>query len=139
MTARTDATDAEQKASHARGRGDDGSARIFQHKADAERARMHALLREMAQLETELAQLETAARNAEASGATAADIPIPDASAAHAAHAAPPPRRPPPSDVDPLAELKCKAGKDKKVADKTVDDELAALKKKMADKKKPAR
>jgi hypothetical protein len=143
MAARADATDADQKASHARGRGDDASARIFQQKADAERHRMHQLLAEMAQLEKELAQLETAAKEAEAAGArTAPNVDAPsfeDLGAQAQSQAPPPPRRPPPADVDPLAELKRKAGRDKKGADKTVDDELAALKKKMADKKKPVR
>jgi hypothetical protein len=126
LTARTDASDAEQKASHARGRGDDGSARIFQQKADAERQRMHGLLAEMATLERELAQLEVAAKDAEAAGP-----PPPPPS-----YEAPPPPRAAP---DPLADLKRKAGRDKKAADKTVDDELAALKKKMQDKKPPPR
>jgi Monogalactosyldiacylglycerol (MGDG) synthase len=136
MAARTDATDAEQKASHARGRGDDGSAQIFQRKADAERARMHGLLREMATLESELAQLEKAAKDAEASGATSAEAPRPDS----APSASAPPRRPPPAaPEDPLADLKRKAGAGRKAAEKTVEDELAALKRKMEEKKKSGR
>jgi hypothetical protein len=131
LAARTDATDSEQKASHARGRGDDPSARIFQQKADAARSRMHGLLGEMATLERELAQLEVAAREAEAAGPP----PPPPASSfgAEPAAAPPPPRR----EADPLADLKRKAGKEKKAAERTVDDELAALKRKMQDKKKP--
>jgi hypothetical protein len=131
LAARTDATDAEQKASHARGRGDDPSARIFQQKADAARQRMHGLLAEMAQLERELAQLEVAAK----------DIPdVPNAAPPPPSPSpGPRPTAPPRVEADPLAEMKKKVAKDKKSADKTVDDELAALKKKMQDKKKPGR
>ena len=126
LGARTGASEAEQQASHARGRGDEATAREHDRKAEAERAHMHALLGEMAQLERELAQLEEAATAAAGVHVPPRPDPGPTAS--------PPPRGDPPR--DPLADLKKQARRDKKAEQRTVDDELAALKRKMAEKKR---
>lgn len=127
LTARTDAADAEQKASHARGRGDAETARHFERKAEAERGRMHGLLAEMAELERELAGLEAAAKEAAAAGVR---TPPPGAS--------PPPGAPPRSRApDPLDDLRRQVKTETKKQDRTVEDDLAALKRKMAEGKKP--
>ncbi len=117
-------------------------------KADAERARMHALLAELATLETELAELERVRKTV----SSAPRVPKMDREAVREAvrDAAPPPRTQ--SVDDMLADLKRKAGGPvppraqgapssssapssgaAKAAPKSgVDDELAALKRKMA-------
>ncbi len=125
LTARTDAADAEQKASHARGRGDADTARHFERKAEAERNRMHGLLAEMAELERELAGLEAAAKDA-------AHVRVPPAASPPPSAGAPPPRA-----RDPLEDLKRQVKTEAKKQDRTVDDELSALKRKMAEGKKP--
>lgn len=143
MAARDAATSFTEQATAARGAGKTDEAAQHERRADAERARMHSLLGELATLETELAELErvrktiqdaprSAPRASPSSGST--DMPRP---------------RPAPSVDDALHELKKKAGApgaqggpspgpapkqsarpQKPVS--TVDDELAALKRKMA-------
>ena len=131
-----------------------GSAAQLDRRADAERARMHAMLAELATLDAEYKELERASKAAaEASRATASA----HARAASAASSAP-------SDGgssragsldDQLSDLKRRAGSNPGSAGSarpasgssssgpakpkrtTLDDDLAALKQKMADKKKP--
>ncbi|HEY1557157.1 MAG TPA: hypothetical protein VGF94_20115 [Kofleriaceae bacterium] len=133
------ATELADKAKGAAARGQVDEAAQLERKADAERARMHALLAELATLESELKELERAI-------AQLGDLPPRPPPAAE-----PPPRGaraaaprsvddelerlkrggggggPPPSSAPPPK------GKAKAQAQdaKTVDDELAALKKKM--------
>ncbi len=123
-----------------RARGAEDDAVQLERRADAERARMHALLAELATLDAELKELERASQ-----------------AAAEAARSVPPettrPPRPPPTSPldDQLDALKRRATtapseprpgprtSAKKPAS-TLDDELAALKQKMASappKKKP--
>ena len=90
-------------------------------RAERERAAMHRLLGELAALDA----AAVAARAAAAAG------PAPSATAA------PPPRpRPAAPPRDPLADLKAKTAASSRAASASVDDELAALKRRMADGKK---
>ena len=159
MTAARDAaTDAADKAKGAHARGATDEATQLERKADAERSRMHALLAELATLESELKELERAI-------AQVADLPKPPPAASRPKpdSAPPPPRAKPASIDDELAKLKRNAGSpasappksgatkppassspppsSKKQSSGNVDDELAALKKKMQQapgpKKKP--
>jgi hypothetical protein len=126
MTAARDAaTDLANKAKGAAARGAADEAAQLDRRADAERARMHSMLAELAQLESELKELERAI-------AQVGDLP-PRSEA---------PQSPPRSSVDDeLANMKRgapppraqKSGPTKapRQEPKTVDDELAALKKKM--------
>lgn len=141
MMAARDAADAiAAQAAAARGRGAVDEASQLDRRADAERARMHALLGELATLETELAELERVRR-------TVADAPRPPPRAAASSGAwidaedAPrPPRRA--SIDDALNDLKKRAGAPARPASSStakprpgagnVDDELEALKRKMA-------
>ena len=130
--ARDAANDLSQKAKGAAARGQADEAAQLDRKADAERARMHALLAELATLESELKELERAI-------AQIGDVPR---------AAKEPPRggaRPTGTIDDELERLKRGTGGGApppprqgkpKPADKTVDDELAALKKKMQQQKK---
>lgn len=140
----------EKREELAKKKGDDDLARQARRKAETERHRMHAALKEMSALEKELADLEQAAR---------------DAAAAPRPHVddTPPPRRtrstsrprPSRSSIDDmLADMKRQTGqgsggggtstanpgkkkrRSKKRSAETVDDELAALKRKMAKKRK---
>jgi hypothetical protein len=130
--ARDAATDLADKAKGAAARGAKDEATQLERRADAERARMHSMLSELATLESELKDLERAI-------AQIGDIP-------RAATEAPP--KPPRATIDDeLDKLKRgtpgaapprpsgKSGPNKAprapAGDKTVDDELAALKKKM--------
>ena len=133
-----------QRAEEARGRGDDAGAREGERQADAERARMHAALAEMAQLQTELERLDKAAaampprssRSAPASSATGSSTSRPTGSArpgGAARPSAPPSRQ---SLDDALDQLKRQQGKGATDTRHTIDDELAALKRKMEQKKK---
>jgi hypothetical protein len=154
MTARKAADEATAAAKAAREAGDGAAAADAERRADGERARMHALLGEMAALDREVAELDAAAAAARqarprAQAAAAA------ASSAAASAATPPPSR---SVDDMLADLKRKgtppgpgpapatprpsgtrtapaSGRAARGAD--VDDELAALKRKMSENKKP--
>ncbi|HEY4243089.1 MAG TPA: hypothetical protein VGM88_24925 [Kofleriaceae bacterium] len=139
MSAARDAAarlDAEAKS--ARGRGDLDGAAVIELRADAERARMHSLLAEMATLETELRDLEKSAAQAQS---------VPRVDAAPRAEAPRPRAAPKPSLDDALNELKKQAGgaPPRTTAARpppasgtarrpaaNVDDELAALKRKMA-------
>jgi hypothetical protein len=146
----------EAKAAAARGAVEEASQ--LERKADAERARMHALLAELATLESEIKELERAIKQV-------GDLPKPPPASARPERgdAPPPPRGKPASIDDELAKLKKNAGAPTtggspppKSAPKpsggsspnpgpskkpgNVDDELAALKKKMQQappKKKP--
>ncbi len=138
--ARDAAAELADKAKGATARGASDEAAQLERKADAERARMHSLLAELATLESELKELERAIDK------------IGDAPRVSQA----PPKRaapPPPSIDDQLAHLKRARGAPPKPSTpkpsagkprtepKDVDDELAALKKKMSQnppsKKKP--
>jgi hypothetical protein len=145
----------EAKAAAARGAVEEASQ--LERKADAERARMHALLAELATLESEIKDLERTIKQV-------GDLPKPPpASARPSGDGMPPPRSKPTSIDDELAKLKRNAGavpprpsggkpsgtasapppgpsprSSKKHG--TVEDELAALKRKMQQappKKKP--
>lgn len=149
MTAARDAAaDAADKAKGAHARGATDEATQLERKADAERSRMHALLAELATLESEIKELERAI-------AQIADLPKPPpASARPRSDSAPPPPRGKPASIDDeLAKLKRNAGAPTtsappkpgakpsasssspspapKKSSGNVDDELAALKKKM--------
>jgi len=115
-----------------------GEAAQLDRRADAERAKMHAMLAELATLDGELKELERASRAAAGAARTTAS-----------ANAGSPRAAPAAGLDDALDELKRRAGSDpgparpagkpasKKAAATTVDDELAALKQKMASKPKP--
>lgn len=119
-------------------------------RADAERAKMHALLAELATLDGELKELERAIKAA-ADAARAA--PSASTSSRSAGTSNPSSARPPGTLDDALSDLKRRAGSSPssarptakpgaRSAPTTVDDDLAALKKKMASapvppKKKP--
>ncbi|MBK9031982.1 MAG: hypothetical protein IPL61_11755 [Myxococcales bacterium] len=95
-------------------------------RAERERTGMHRLLSELAALDQELAALDAAAVAARAAAANVGTAPPP-----------PPPRqRPAAPPVDPLADLRRKAAGASRAASVSVDDELAALKRRMADSKK---
>lgn len=156
MAARKAADDATAAAKTARDAGDGNAAADAERRADGERARMHTLLAEMGGLDRELADLDaaaTAARQARPRAQAAASA----AASAAAAASAPPPSR---SVDDMLADLKKKGGAAPAAAPRPsgsrtsppaassgsggragrgadVDDELAALKRKMTENKKP--
>jgi hypothetical protein len=128
--ARDAATELADKAKGAAARGADDEATQLERKADAERARMHSLLAELATLEAEMKELERAIEKL-------GDLPPPP----RERPSAPPKSAPRVSIDDQLDQLKRGAGNvpppkpssaPKKPAASTVDDELAALKKKMA-------
>ncbi len=147
-TARDAANDAQAKAKGAAARGATEEAAQLERKADAERARMHALLAELATLESELKDLERTLKDL-------GDVPRASAGARTQSTAEAPPRAsaPPRSSIDDeLERLKrqggaaprqggsgSRSGGTKQSASKsgrtstgkTLDDELAALKKKM--------
>jgi len=147
MAARDAATTLNAEAAAARSGGKTDEAVQLDRRADAERARMHALLAELAQLETELAELERVRKTVQ----DAPPRPPPRASSTASSssssfYEAAPPRQPSIDDV--LSDLKKKAGtsgappassaKPKATSSSssrkpasTVDDDLAALKKKM--------
>lgn len=160
MGSRDAATRLSEQAKDASARGATDEASQLERRADAERAKMHALLGELSTLETELAELERVAKQF-------ADAPRPPPRASRPTASpsddlgSPPPRRAPaPSIDDALDDLKRRAGAPgapspgapkqapkptgtsgkAKPAAGNVDDELAALKKKMQNaptKKKP--
>jgi hypothetical protein len=133
-SARDTAARLADEAAAARARGADDEATQLERRADADRAKMHALLAELATLDAELKELERASR---AAAEAARHVP-PDAGR--------PPR--PAASASPLDDeldsLKRRAGSspaeprtaprpgNKKPAATTLDDELAALKQKMA-------
>jgi hypothetical protein len=129
--AREAAADFADKAKGAAARGAADEAAQLERKADAERARMHAMLAELATLEAEVKELERAIEKI-------GDVPKERPAAA--------PKPPPRSSIDDqLEQLKRGAGPvppprqtaAKKPPPSTLDDELAALKAKMGAKKKP--
>jgi hypothetical protein len=156
MTASRDAaTDAADKAKGAEARGAADEAAQYERKADAERARMHAMLAELASLESELKELERSIEKIK-------DIPPPRAAPAGSRSSSSDYAPPPPSSGrrvsidDQLEALKRATGGAKPGAPgpqkpsapnpssspppssgtkhrkgDNVDDELAALKKKM--------
>jgi hypothetical protein len=91
---------------------------------------MHRLLQELAALDKELADLEAATRAARAAG-------VKPGTPGGAGTPRPPPSRPPgersrPAE-DPLARLKQQAAAANRRSSASVDDELAALKRKMTE------
>ncbi len=159
---RETANEATEKATSARARGAADEAAQHDKKADAERARMHSQLSELATLEAELKDLEQTIKalgdvprsspSSGPSGSSYDDV----GSSSRASSSGPPPRTPPRSSIDDeLARLKKQGGGappprtgtaapsstsgKPRPADTNVDDELAALKKKMQSppKKKP--
>jgi hypothetical protein len=142
--ARDAATSDSEKAKAARNRGATDEASALDRKADAERARMHALLSELASLEGELKDLEASLK-------AIGDIPTTSTTSSSPpprGEAPPRPSAPPRSSIDDeLARLKRQGGgasgpsspprsassgaPPRKPAGGNVDDELAALKKKM--------
>jgi hypothetical protein len=124
--ARDAAADLADKAKGATARGAADEATQLEKKADAERARMHSMLAELATLEAEVKELERAIDRV-------GDLPPPPP---------PKPKTPPRSSIDDQLDQLKRAGGNaatsppkqapKKPAASTVDDELAALKQKMA-------
>ena len=150
--ARDAATELADKAKGAAARGATDEATQLERKADGERARMHALLAELATLEAELKDLE---RSIKSLGDLPKSAPGSSSSSSSARASASPPRpsAPPRSSIDDeLERLKRQGGGATASAPKsggprppgkpsssssekapgTVDDELAALKKKMS-------
>jgi hypothetical protein len=145
------ASDATEKAKGARARGAADEATQLERKADAERARMHALLAELATLEREIKDLEASIKSLGDLPRTPPPSPGPSSSAsASSSSSSPRPPAPRVSSIDDeLQRLKRQGGSapgpssarpsgpsassSPKSArkDTTVDDELAALKKKM--------
>ncbi|HEU0029498.1 MAG TPA: hypothetical protein VFQ53_02610 [Kofleriaceae bacterium] len=158
MAARDGATRLSDEAKAARERGNTDEAALLDKRADAERARMHGLLGELAALETELAELDRVRKTV----ADAPPRPRPSASSSRSSGSAGSmgfddfPRAPPSID-DALNDLKKRAGGSAQSSTRssasapssssstsssssggssrrpasTVDDELAALKRKM--------
>jgi hypothetical protein len=122
----------------ARSRGDDAAARDAERQADAERARMHAALAEMAQLQTELERLEKAAASMPPRPPRSAASGSSGGGAGSGRSAPRPPASPPPRQNldDALDQMKRQQAKSSAPAGRTIDDELAALKRKMEQKKK---
>ncbi|HEX3764680.1 MAG TPA: hypothetical protein VHW23_38560 [Kofleriaceae bacterium] len=133
-------------AAAARARSADDEAAQIERRADAERARMHALLAELATLDAELKELE---RTSRAAADATRHVP-PEATRPPRAPSGSPAGMPLDDELDALkrrAAAAAPAGprpgprpSGKKPAATTLDDELAALKQKMASappKKKP--
>jgi hypothetical protein len=141
----------EARAARTRDAGDaGGEAAQLDRRADAERARMHTMLAELATLDAELKELERASKAAAAAERTTASasagIPRPSSGSSSSSGSSAPTlddaldalkRRAASAPGDPRPSAKPSA---RKPAPTTVDDELAALKQKMASappKKKP--
>ena len=161
MASRDAATKFSEQAKGATARGATDEAAQLERRADAERAKMHTLLGELATLEQELAELERVAATFESLPKSPPRAERSSASgSASDSSDAPPRRAPQPSIDDALNDLKKRAGaggspppkqggtpkasaasggSGKNKAPGTVDDELAKLKQKMASqpKKKP--
>jgi hypothetical protein len=90
---------------------------------------MHKLLRELASLDKELSDLDAATRAARAAGVKPGTSSAPNG----ARPAASTPRPPPRPAEDPLAKLKEQAAAANRKSSASVDDELAALKRKMTE------
>ena len=144
--ARDAANELADKAKGAAARGATDEATQLERKADAERARMHSLLAELAQLESELKDLERSIK-------TLGDVPRSTTTSSGSSSSPPPraeapprPSAPPRSSIDDeLARLKRQGGagaapkqtapksqSGRTAQPKSADDELAALKRKMA-------
>lgn len=123
---------------HSQARRDGQDPGDHEQRASRERAAMHRLLAELAALDSELADLDRATTAARAAGARPPTRPSAGATAPGAASAGPssfsssppPPQRP---SVDPLAELKARSASSSQKSSASLEDELAALKRKMAD------
>jgi len=158
--ARDAATKLADQAKGAAARGAPDEAAQLERRADSERAKMHALLAELATLEQELAELERVAKTIQDAPRSSSSSSSGSAGRDDVPPERPRSRPPAPSIDDALDDLKRRAGSPggsaapKQSASKsgsqstrtakppagTVDDELAALKKKMAGappKKKP--
>ncbi|HSD89135.1 MAG TPA: hypothetical protein VLB44_16515 [Kofleriaceae bacterium] len=147
--ARDAATELADKAKGAAARGATDEATQLERKADGERARMHALLAELATLEAELKDLE---RSIKSLGDLPKSSATSTSSSSSRAEAPPRPSAPPRTTIDDeLERLKRQGGggsppkssaprpsagkpssSSSSKAPGTVDDELAALKKKMS-------
>ncbi|WP_428262176.1 MGDG synthase family glycosyltransferase [Haliangium sp.] len=126
----------EQRVGLARRRGDESAAREAERQCDAERARMHAALAEMAQLQAELDRLEKAASATPPPPPPRAGRPSAGGRSTGGAST----RRPAGGGVDDLLEQMKRQQRTKGEAPRgprSVDDELEALKRKMERKKKP--
>lgn len=118
---------------HAQARRD-GDGREPDERAARERAAMHRLLAELAALDGELAELDRATAAARAAGARTSSAPPPRPTpSSSTTSGAGPSASPPPRAVDPLQELRAKVATAQQRSSASVDDELAALKRKMAD------
>ena len=122
----------DKKVGDARRSGAETPAREAERNADLERARMHAALKEMAELTTEREALDRAA----AAAASAPPPPRASASGARPSRAAAGSTGGAPSVDDLLRDLKKQGGGDATRPSSTVDDELEALKRKMTGKKR---
>jgi hypothetical protein len=130
MQARTAADRASVAAADAKKRNDAAAASAADRQGDAERARMHSLLGEMATLEREITQLGEASKTAARSAS----------SGARAAASGPPPRNRIDDELSALKARSATAGGNPRPIQPpkpgrpaaTVDDELQALKRKMA-------
>lgn len=137
-----------RRAETARKQGDEELARKAERAAEGERARMHAALAEMAELQAEVKRLEQAA--AQVPPASRARATASATASAHTPHTAPHTGRtsPPRSSIDAeLADMKRTQTRSmeeelrsmksqQKRSQSSLDDELAALKRKMQSKKK---
>jgi len=146
MAARDAAGSFADQAKAAKGRGADDEASQLDRRADAERARMHALLGELAALEAELAELERVRKTIHDLPPRSSPRPPSGAAAFSDDDDYVPRAAPAPSLDDALSDLKKRAGtpgagastksappkaQRSGKAPSTVDDELAALKRKM--------
>jgi hypothetical protein len=152
FAAREAAEQWETQAARATKKGDTSVATEARRKGELERARMHKALADMAQLQSEQKALERAEAQARMVGAQARAA-SPNTAAASAEPAARTPRRPPSVSIDDeLAKLKQQSNvaggtsasaapkrekRKKKGKTSSVDSELEALKRKMAQGKKP--
>jgi len=128
---------------HSQARRDGHDPREHEQRAAGERAAMHKLLAELAALDAELAELDRATAAARAAGVrarpTASATAAPSSSSASAASSSVPPvggassAAPPRPAADPLAELKSRTAASSQKSSASLEDELAALKRKMAD------
>lgn len=133
VAARASAADLANQAKAAMARGDADAATQLDRSADAERARMHSILAELATLESELKTLETAQASIGDQPFRAQPRPRPSGGASHRSPSSK--SRPSPTSIEEqLERLKRSSGGAGAggSAPGDVDDELAALKKKMA-------
>ncbi|ACY16032.1 MGDG synthase family glycosyltransferase [Haliangium ochraceum] len=147
--ARTAADRWRERADNARRHGDENAAREAERQADAERARMHAALAEMSQLQGELERLESTAAEARRSAPRSSGSGSSGGSRASTGSASSAGAARSRSNVDDLLDQmkrqqsarpeanKARSAPRTPVAEeRTIDDELDALKRKMQRKKK---